>query len=58
MREHRTEKCLAGFGAGAVEEVTKGDRRLTEVTSSTAGFLSVTYNVLPISSLNMNWEDD
>ncbi len=58
MRERKTEKRIAGFGAGAVEVVTKGDRRSTEVTTSTAGIFSLTDNVLPISNRDMNWEDD
>ena len=58
MREHKTEKCIGSFGGRAVELVTKGDLRSTVVTNSTAGILSVTYNMLPISNLNMNWEDD
>jgi len=58
MREHKTEKCIGSFRAGAVELVTKGDRRSNEVTNSTAGIVSVIYNMLPISDRNMNWEDD
>lgn len=58
MREHKTEKCIGSFKGGAVEVVTKGDRRLTEVTNSTASILFVTYDMLPISNLYMNWEDD
>lgn len=58
MREHKTEKCIGSFGGRAVELVTKGDRRLTEVTNSTASILFVTYDMLPISNLYMNWEDD
>jgi len=58
MREYKAEKSKAVFGAGAVELVMKGDRRLTGVTNSTAINLSITGNVLPISKRNMNWEDD
>jgi len=60
MREHKTEKCIAGFGARAVDVVTKGDRRSTEVTTSTAGILPITIinYLLPISNRNTSWEDD
>jgi len=58
MRERKTEKCIGTFGGRAVELVTKGDRRLTGVNNSTADIFSFIDNVLPISNLNMNWEDD